>query len=87
MEPFCTEKQEKDGKEKISAGRIHIFFSEMRVALEDLDMDKMEDVIREMSRYGYEGWQQELFSGLKSAVEDVDVDNCEAILQQWERRL
>jgi signal transduction histidine kinase/FixJ family two-component response regulator/HPt (histidine-containing phosphotransfer) domain-containing protein len=87
LEPFCTEKQEKDGKEKISAGRIHIFFSEMRVALEDLDMDKMEDVIREMSRYGYEGWQQELFSGLKSAVEDVDVDNCEAILQQWERRL
>jgi len=87
LKPYCEEKEETTEKEGVSAEALRGFFSEMRGALEELDMDKMEEVIREMGKYGYEGWQQELFDRLKTAVEDVDVDNCETILLEWENKL
>ena len=59
----------------------------MRAALEDLDMDKMEEVAHEMNNYSYEGWQQEMFEQMKDAVEEIDVDGCETILQEWENKL
>ncbi len=86
LEPFCTEKEE-EGKERVPLEKLGGFFSDMRVALEDLDMDKMEEVIREMDEYAYEGRQHELFLQLKTSVEDVEVDSCEEILQKWESAL
>lgn len=56
----------------------------MRKAVDNLDMDGMEEAIREMDGYRYEGWQKEMFARLKEAVEEVDVDNCEAIMAEWE---
>ena len=59
----------------------------MKMALEDLEMDRMEEVIHEMNRYHYEGWQKEMYTRLKDAVEEIDVDSCEIILQEWENKL
>ena len=59
----------------------------MASAVEDLDMDQMEEVIQDMNRYHYEGRQHELFTQLKEAVEEVDVDRCEEILKSWECEL
>jgi len=87
LAPYCTEKDTGGQKEGVSAEKLGEFFKEMRVALEDLDMDKMEQVIREMSKFSYEGWQDKLFGQLKAAVEDVEVDSCETILREWEHRL
>ena len=87
LEPFCTDKEETEDKDEISEAALRDFFSEMRVALEDLDMDKMEEVIQDMNQYSYGGWKGELFEQLKTAVEEVEVDNCEAILQTWENKL
>ena len=87
LEPFCTDKEETEDKDEISEAALRDFFSEMRVALEDLDMDKMEEVIQDMNQYSYAGWKGELFEQLKTAVEEVEVDNCEAILQTWENKL
>ena len=61
-------------------------FTDMRLAIDDLDMDRMGDVISKMSGYSYEPWQEELFDQLKDAAEDVDVDRCEEIMQEWESR-
>ena len=84
LEPFCTEKEEAEDRQEASVEKLREFFADMRMALEDLDMDKMEEVIRDMKMYGYRGWQKDLFEKLKIAVEEVEVDNCENILQRWE---
>lgn len=88
LEPFCADIQEEDdGKEEISAEVLQNCFCEMRKAVDNLDMDGMEETIREMDGYRYEGWQKEIFARLKEAVEEIDVDNCEAIMEEWEIEL
>lgn len=88
LEPFCADEQE-DTAEKgnISDDVRQNCFSKMRSALDDLDMDQMEEVIEEMNKYHYETWQQDLFAELKEAVEDIDVDRCEEILSNWESKI
>lgn len=88
FKPFLPEdKKEDGGQENISVAGLLKHFEDMRTAMEDLDMDRMEEVVQEMNHYHYEDWQEEMFTRLKDAVEEIDVDNCEAILQEWEDKL
>lgn len=88
LEPFCKEDDENEADKKdISNGILKSFFAKMRTAVEDLDMDQMEEVIGEMNQYRYEDGHRELFKKLAEAVEEVDVDLCEEILKEWEGRL
>ncbi len=88
LAPFCQEKEEEEvDKEDISASVLVKDFADMRMAIEELDMDKMEEVIHEMKHYSYSEWQQEMFEQLKEAVEEIDVDRCEALLQEWENKM
>ena len=54
------------------------------MALEELDIDRMEEVAEELSQYEYEVEQSELLGQLCSAVEDLDVDRCEDVIFAWE---
>ena len=88
LEPFCQEENEDDTvKEAMTDTDLLRYFSKMREALSNLDMDQMEEVIRDMNRYYYKEWQQEMFVKLKDAVDEIDVDSCELILKDWENRL
>ena len=87
LEPFCQDEEENTGKKKVSDDILHGFFSKMAEAVDNLDMDQMEEVIQEMSQYYYEESQYELFRQLREASEEMDVDRCEAILQSWEELL
>lgn len=88
LAPFCQEEEEDPaGKESISEDVLRECFEDMKAAVEELDMDLMEEVIEEMAEYAYEGWQGELFGRLKEAVNEMDVDACEAILQEWESNM
>lgn len=88
FKPFLPdESAEAAGQDSISTVALGRHFSDMRTALEDLEMDRMEEVIHEMNRYHYEGWQKEMYMRLKDAVEEIDVDSCEIILQEWENKL
>ena len=62
-------------------------FQEMKEAVDNLDMDQMEEVIEELSRYYYDETQYKLFTQLKEASEEMDVDRCESILRSWEKKL
>ena len=84
---FPDEKTEAGSQDSMSAAALQQHFTDMRMALEDLEMDRMEEVIHRMKRYHYEEWQKEMFTRLKDAVEELDVDRCEMILQEWEKRL
>ena len=86
--PYFKEDQKSDyRKEEIPAGLLKKCFSDMRVAFENLDMDQMEDVMKQMEQYRYYGRQKELFEQLQSAVEAIDVELCESIIQTWEKDL
>lgn len=87
LEPFCAEEEEdEEGKEEISEAVLLECFQDMEGALDDLDMDRMEETIRKMGQYHYEGWQHEMFDELKEAVEEVDVELCETILEKWKSK-
>ena len=87
LEPFCAERDGEEGKKVISSEALADCFCRLREAADDLDMDRMEEVIQEMNRYHYDGWQQELFELLKDAVEEVDVEQCGELMLSWEERL
>ena len=56
----------------------------MRIALDDLDMDEMEEVAVELKKYNYRDAEKELLEKLLTAVEELDVDSCEEIMSEWE---
>lgn len=88
LEPFCAEKEEdEEGKEEISETVLWECFRDMEDALDDLDMDRMEETIEKMGQYHYEDWQRERFEELKEAVEEVDVERCETILEKWKAKI
>ena len=81
---FKDERENIAGAEQITADILKQQFCAMRAAMEELDFDKMEEVIREMEKYSYEGAQKQLFEDLKNAVEDIDTEKCDRILAEWE---
>lgn len=88
LEEFFQEEDEADnGRETITSEERERLFVEMRDALENLDMDRMEEVAEEMRQYQYQDWEKELLQQLYDAVEEMDVDACEGILAEWESRL
>lgn len=88
LRPFFPDELPADTpKEAVTPQALHIAFTDLREALENLNMGQMEEVVRQMDQYRYTDWQQELFSKLQSAIEEVDVDTCESILNVWEEGL
>jgi len=85
--PYFTEDTEKQGDGEISVQKLKELFSKMREAMDNLDMDAMEEVIESMARYTYSGEEKEYFEDLKNAVEDIDTEECGEILHKWENSL
>ncbi len=87
LKPYFPEEQKQEEKQKISKDVLGRVFKELKEALEELDLDKMEDAIKELGSYEYEGWQKELFEQLEDAVEEIDSEACEEIIQVWEEKM
>ena len=66
---------------------LKALFEQMEEAMENLDMDAMEQAIRDMSQYSYSDAQRDIFFKLKNAVEDIDTERCEEIIAEWKREL
>lgn len=62
---------------------LNSLFGKMRVAVDDLDMDMMEDVIKDMEGFSYSDFWMSKFISLKEAVARMDVDECIEILDNW----
>ena len=59
----------------------------MTAAMDDLDMDAMNEVIARMKEYRYDDGAKELFAQLREAVEDLDIDRCEEIIRTWRNQM
>lgn len=69
--------------QEIEPEELQKLFDRMRTAMEELDMDGMDDVICELGQFGYPSEQQEIFEQLKDASDGMDVDACEILIDQW----
>ncbi|MDE7359473.1 MAG: hypothetical protein K2N39_08630, partial [Lachnospiraceae bacterium] len=69
------------------AGELSELFRQMEEAMENLDMDAMEQVVKEMGQYSYSDAQRSIFGKLKNAVEDIDTERCEEIIAEWKKEL
>ena len=87
LEPYFTKEDETQGDKEISGGELDAYFAEMREALENLDMDTVEEIMQSMNQYSFGSAQDEFFEQLKNAVDDMDTEKCEEILDAWEASL
>ena len=70
-------------EKEASSEEIRAFFGQMREAIDELDMDRMSDVVTGLSGYVFSQNQQELFEQMEEANEMMDVETCEALMEQW----
>lgn len=87
LEPFFKEKESNDSddaKQEAAHEVLQDFFNQIKEAVDNLDMDQIEEVVAKMDKYRYTDWEQELFSKLKNAMEDMDADACGAVISDWE---
>lgn len=87
LAPYFTREDEEKEDKQIYSGELTGLFAQMREALDNLDMDAMEETIQSMDRYSYGDVQDEYFEKLKNAVDDMDTEQCEEILDAWETSL
>ena len=67
--------------------KVYPLFSSAREALDNLDMDEMEEVLAKLMKYQYPSQQQVLCTQLQEAVDNLDSDTCEEIILEWEKLL
>ena len=87
LAPYFTKEEETGSGRAAETEEISEFFRQMEEAMENLDMDAMEKVIKDMNQYSYGDAQQNIFEKLKNAVEDIDTERCEEIITEWKKEL
>ncbi|MDE6917966.1 MAG: response regulator, partial [Lachnospiraceae bacterium] len=85
LSPFFPEKLQDEGKPPITADILDTVFDEMRLAIDDLDMDRMDDAIHTLDGYSFDGENRELYNRLCEAVADMDPDACESVIASWNK--
>lgn len=83
---FVKEEKEQSGR-AAKLDEISALFEQMEDAMENLDMDAMEKVVKDMEQYSYNSAEKDIFDKLKNAVEDIDTEQCEEIIVQWKKEL
>ncbi len=85
LTPYFMNDAVKEGSGQIEREQLLQLFMKMREAMDNLDMDAMEEVAGEINQYSFRGKEKEYFTSLREAVEDIDTEKCEEILVQWEQ--
>lgn len=85
LSPFFPEKPEVEGKPPITSDVLTQIFTEMKQAIDDLDMDKMDDAIHTLDGYSFDDENHELYIRLCEAVADMDPDACEQVITDWKK--
>ena len=81
---FKMATEEKTG---IDTEDLLLLFDRMLAAVDELDLDRMEELMVEMEKYSYPEEQLPLFQELQVAVGNIDVDSCTELLEKWKNLL
>ncbi len=77
----------KEPKDGYDGGQIRRHLEEMQDAIDDLDMDAMDEVVAKLEVISLEDEEEKYFQQMKEAVEDVEVEICEAVIRDWKKYL
>ncbi|MDE7477277.1 MAG: response regulator, partial [Lachnospiraceae bacterium] len=87
LSPFFPEQHEIEGKPPITTSVLMDVFDQMKLAIDDLDMDKMDDAIHTLDGYSFDEESHELYINLCEAVADMDPDECEEVMANWKKKI
>lgn len=87
LAPYFVKEEEEQSGRAAEVEELKALFEQMEEAMENLDMDAMEQAIKDMNQYSYSDAQRGIFEKLKNAVEDIDTERCEEIIEEWKREL
>lgn len=89
--PILAEYLEEDAeeaavtKEEYDAEKAQSFMDNMMEAIDNLDMDTMDEIVKQLSTMSLPEEQDPLFEQLQDAVEGMDVEACETIINEWKK--
>lgn len=84
LSPIFEDSNGNEEKAPADASVTAELIEKMREALDNLDMDVMEEVVNSMNKYSYDDFYSALLGELNDAVSILDVDTCSEILDRWE---
>jgi len=84
---FPEEKKEELPTREAGAEDIKNFFTELRGALDELDMDRADEILEQMTVFCFPEEQAKLLVQIQDAVAGYDSDTCETLIAQWEALL
>ena len=74
-------------KDDFDQERLLGLLNEMSEAVDNLNMDVMDDIVEQLEKMAIPQEQSQLFSMVKNAVEDLDVETCEMVITEWKKQL
>lgn len=81
---FSGEAEEnQESRQQITEDILKPLFDKLREAIDNLDMDGMEEVADKMGGYSYPEDKKEKYDKLMEAISNVDVDACAEIIDGW----
>lgn len=72
-------------KEAYDTEKVQALLDNMLVAIENLDMDTMDEVVADLDQVELPEEQKSGFQRLQEATEGMDVETCEAIVLEWKK--
>ena len=81
---FETPKADLSGVEMVKKEDLLNIFEIIKQAMDELDLDQMEEAVKQLASFDYPEDQKEIYEQLRDAAEGMDVDACEILLEQWE---
>lgn len=88
LEPLFVNTQSVNPQEKknpILAADLAEFFRELRVAMDELDIDEMEGIVARMDEFSYDRESIDFFEELVEMIDSMDVEACEDVITRWEK--
>lgn len=84
---FEVKESEEVPKDTADVDVVKQFLDDMLYAIDDLDMDRMDEIAASLDAYDYDETQKSLLEELKDAVSGMDVDACDEIIKKWKSEL
>ena len=81
---FIVSNQDDSDKQMITNDLLKKLFKKLRQAIDDLDMDDMEEVLKELKQYRYEGKAKTLLEHMQESIDNVDIESLEEVIENWE---
>ncbi|MBR1854572.1 MAG: PocR ligand-binding domain-containing protein [Lachnospiraceae bacterium] len=85
LKPFFGSDENAQDKAGIDTTTLNELFEKLAAAVDELDMDVMEEVSDKLKEYGYKGEEETLYKELIEAISEMDVDACVEIMDKWKQ--